>query len=222
MAASEAKKSKWLASRTDSRTAVQMHRRHVFAREYAQHLNVRRAAISAGYALRATIHRLLRVREVEEAVNAHLAAQEAVSQLKAEYIREYILSILEFCPTDYFYVAVDGSWAIDPEKFKDLPHKVKRLVERVELKFVGGTAIYSVVFMSKTAALAMAARYTLGQYEEHESDVARSVPWDEIAGEVRMHRRVSLEERIVEVSNGTNGANGAGADQHGPDGVAGP
>lgn len=134
---------------------------------------------------------------VRDLIKEKLLDWQAVSLLKGEYVREYIHSILELCPTDHFILAEDGEWAIDPEKFRELPHNVKRLVESVETRIVRGRVYYSVKFLSKTAALAMAAKYTLTQSVEVTSK--QSPPWEVIAGKLEQRAQKSIETIIDDV-----------------------
>lgn len=118
--------------------------------------------------------------DVAEAVERKLKEYEATTQLTGEFVRQLIVDILQLCPTDYFAIAEDGDWCIDPCEFAKLPHCVKRLVESVEMKWVRGTRVYKVCFISKTAALALAVKLT--SVQKHELHVVQPVPWDEIQG----------------------------------------
>lgn len=165
-------------------------RQRRFVEEYVVNLNPKDAARAAG---------LNNVKKLQKDVGVQLAVEEklqelaAKSELKAEYVRNYILSILELCPTDYFTTNERGEWMIQPELFRELPQEVKRLVDTVELKIYRGEATYSVKFISKQAALAMAARYTLVQ----KFDVKQAqVPWDELAKEAEKEVADPIGERL--------------------------
>lgn len=121
---------------------------------------------------------------VGRAVRRELERRMLRSELTGDYIRSYIFGILELCPTDYFTVDEDGEWCIDPEKFRELPSEIKRYVDHVDIKVDkrAGTTRYSVKFVSKSQALALAAKYTLVEKHEVKTEV---VPWAEIAGAVK-------------------------------------
>lgn len=132
--------------------------------------------------------------EIADAIDKRLAQRERESDLKADYVRSYLLSILELCPTDHFVVNEDGDWCIDPENFATLPVEVKRLVEEVEVKFSRGQKIYKIKFISKTAALAMAAKFTLVQ----KAEVNINTPWDELARSAMKEVADPVERRLAE------------------------
>jgi hypothetical protein len=127
---------------------------------------------------------------VQEAVQIKLQVREELSDLKAEYVRDYIQSVLELCPTDYFILAPDGDWVVDPEHFASLPQRVKRLVEGVELKYIGGRRVLSVKFISKASVLAMAARYTLTQTVHA---TVSQIPWDQVTEDAAVSVEDALE-----------------------------
>lgn len=105
---------------------------------------------------------------------------EFASKLTPEYVREYLLGVLEFCPTDYFTPAEDGGWLCDPDTFSRLPHEVRRFVDHVEYRRVRGNQFLAVTFVSKTSALTIAAKYVLTQKI---AVAAAVVPWDQLAAE---------------------------------------
>lgn len=127
------------------------------------------------------------------------------SELTGDYVRDYIFGILELCPTDYFIVGDDGDWCIDPEEFRKLPSEVKRYVESVDIKVdrKEGKTKYSVKFVSKSQALALASKYTM--VEKH-AVVSTTVPWGEIAGAVKALPASDaddpLEKEIASVTGG--------------------
>lgn len=132
---------------------------------------------------------------VEEAIQHHLELIHDESLLKAEYVREYILDILELCPTDYFTWGPKDEWMIDPEQFKKLPRQVKRLVDSVETRIVQGVPIFKVNFISKQAALVLAAKYTLTQKVDLSIS---SPPWEQLAREAQDEARDPIEDRLNE------------------------
>lgn len=177
-----------------------------FAQEFAVDLNASRAYQAAtGNSSRPNFygHRMLQRPEVAALVQEKMAEREAESVLKAEYVRQYIVDVLEVCPTDHFCLDPDGDWVIDPAKFRDLPHAVKRLVDTVEQKVTRNGVFYSVKFVSKQHALSIAAKFTLTQ----KVAVAQTnVPWDEIAGTDEVDD--SIARRLAEVEGAVTGAKG--------------
>lgn len=167
-------------------------RQRRFVEEYVVSFDSKDAARAAGYS-GTPAKKLQNHVGVQAAVDEKLAELAAKSELKAEYVREYILSILELCPTDYFMTGPRGEWMIDPELFKTLPHEVKRLVDSVELKIYRGEATFCVKFISKQAALAMAARYTLVQKVDAR---VTQVPWDELAKEAEREVADPIAQRL--------------------------
>lgn len=151
--------------------------------------------------------------EVKKAIEDKLKAREMVSDLKADYIRGYILSILELCPTDHFVLTDDGDWAIDPANFRELPHEVKRLVEEVEVKYSRGQRVYKIKFISKTAALAMAARFTLPQKFEVGPT---GTPWDELARRALKEVEDPVERRLAEYASRLSEVQGPAATAEAP------
>lgn len=124
---------------------------------------------------------------------------EADCKLKASYVREYIHDVLEMCPVDHFVPTGDGdgSWLIDMDALRALPQRVKRLIEYIDFTRDG---FARVTFISKTAALALAARFTLMQQD----GTVATLPWEKLAGEIGVGKSgaAAIEERIAEVRDG--------------------
>jgi hypothetical protein len=115
---------------------------------------------------------------VHVAVEKRMDVLDGESKLRACYVRDYIYDVLELCPTDYFQLAPNGDWCISPRDFDQLPKEVKRLVEGIELRRQGPFQYVKVSFLSKQAALALAARYTLTQ--KAAVSVSAGLPWAEL------------------------------------------
>lgn len=144
-----------------------------YVEEFVVDLNKKRAAHAAGLSAPPNnVH-------VDLAVRERLDEYNVKCELNAEYTREYILDTLELCPTDYFQVAPNGDMVIDLEEFNKLPHRVKRQVEGIDIVVIGGHKYYKVRFVSKGAAINLAARYTLTQKV---AAAVVTVPWDMIQG----------------------------------------
>jgi len=127
------------------------------------------------------------------AIREKLQEYEQQSSLRAEYVRDYIKSILDFKPTDYFQPAPEGGWMIADKDYNKLPENVARLIEDIELRNIRGNTFLAVRFISKTAALAMAAKYTLTQ--SMQIDTTKRIDWDELA-KVEKRGGDLVEERL--------------------------
>lgn len=174
-----------------------------FASEYVLHMDAKRAANRAGTHASCMFSNPEVMKEVDE----QLTKLEEKTGLDAEYVRQYIKDVLELCPTDYFFLAPDGQWMVDPEQFRALPENVKRLVEGVEVRLAYGRPLFSVKFLSKSAALAMAAKYTLTQKIQGKLTVG--LPWDKIADKLEGAAEDSIERRIEGLNGATNGVKGS-------------
>lgn len=171
-----------------------------FVAQYMLSFNKR----EAGRAAHESPAKMLRDPAVIRALETQVAKLEQQSELTAEYVREYVRQIMEFCPTDYFFMADDGDWRIDPREFAKVPAHVRRLVESVEMKYVRNGSgvrerVYSVRFVSKTAALGIAVKLTTSQKF---SGNLGGVPWEAIAEAPvdAVERRLEEEIRgLVEV-----------------------
>jgi hypothetical protein len=185
--------------------------RKAFVQEYAIHLNAKRAAENAGYKQPGTVgHNLTHEPAVAQAIQEKLAEREELSDLKADFVRDYIFTILTFCPGDYFRPGPEGAWVIDEASYALVPQKIRRLIESMMLVEYQGQRFMMVTFISKTAALAMASRYTLVQKVE---GTLVQIPWDKVVKDVEgippdaIERK--LEEYSLELKNGnTNGFHG--------------
>lgn len=127
------------------------------------------------------------------------------SELSAEYVRQYIAGVMEFCPTDYFELTPDGHWTIDPVKFRSVPNSIRRFVESVELKKVGRERVFVVKFVSKTAALALAVKLTSTQ--KFKGKIG-GIPWELVAeAEVdTVDKRLEAEIRALVPAEGSAAA----------------
>ena len=172
---------------------VLSHRQRVFAAEYIKDMNVRRAAQAAGY--RGNGYSNLRDPDIAEFVDAVLKTLEEKCELDAEYVRNYIHSVLELCPTDFCAPGAKGRMCMNAEDFASMPHEVKRLIESAEYTDSGEVLVK---FVSKSAAMALAARFTLTQ----KVDVAaRTIPWKElINNKIEDAEFDVLENQIAAVS----------------------
>lgn len=140
--------------------------------------------------------RLMKDPVVQLAIQRGMDEASEGSKLRAEYVREYIYDVLELCPTDHFFCMPNGEWCILPEHFYQLPHKVKRLVESVEQRTLPrGEKMFKVEFISKRAALAMAAKYTL--VEQHAVQF-KQVPWEELLN-AEAEAQKTIEMKLAEL-----------------------
>lgn len=182
----------------------------IFVAEYMVDFDGPRAASAAGYRHPYIIAKRIldekRSKRIMLAIQDCVEARQNESRLTADYVRDYIRSVLDFCPTDWFVPSENGMTLIEQEKYETLPIEVKRMVESVELKNVRGQWLLSLKFISKSAALAMAARYTLVQ--KHEATVTATIPWDKLALGVEVGVD-PLNARIVEIVSAQTNANAA-------------
>jgi len=173
-------------------------RQRAFIAEFAVDLDRHRAALAAGYTSKVrSSWQLVNTPIVSETVRTAIAEVEARCDLNAEYVRSYIHDVLEVCPTDYFTVDPETEeWVCDLAVFNALPKNIKRLIEGADLKREAktGRTIVTVKFVSKAAAMSLAARYTLVQKHDVRASL---VPWDSIVGE--QPQEDPLELRIANV-----------------------
>ena len=179
-----------------------------YAAAFAAHMDSRQAAAEAGFKERryesSRERGLMNNQLVQIKVLDSVKKFEEQTELKAKYIRDYIHSILEFCPGDHFRPTPSGEWMIDQETYDTLPAEVRRLIETMTLVNFQGATYLSVTFISKTAALSLACRYTLTQ-QVHLQD-KQQLPWDRIAKIVERPARRSVEDRLREYDAQLNGA----------------
>lgn len=141
--------------------------------------------------------------QTEREMQVALARVEDSTRLKAEYVREFLYQILEFCPGDYFQPDGSGHWTIDEAKYQAIPQSVRRFITDFQLR-PGG--LIAVKFVSKEKALELAARFTLIQ--KTEMKLENQVPWYELATKAVVPVEDELNKRIAAVGRPLNG-NGA-------------
>jgi hypothetical protein len=166
-------------------------KQRLLAAEYCTDCDLKRAGVAAGYSYAGAVH-AFRTPYVQAAIRRRLAAHEEACTLRAGYVREYIRAVLDFSPVDF--LTVQGSeLVVDLEAIRRMPPELKRLVESVELHCRGGRNFLRLNFVSKTAALGIAARVAL----VHKVQVAvSSVPWDAVA-EPRAEDCDAIEGRLA-------------------------
>lgn len=179
-----------------------------FLNEYVRTMEPGKSAKRAGYfAPNNAADRLLNTdNEVAAAAIARVTAAEEQSQLDAVYVRKYLKDVLDLCPTDYFLLGADGEWMIDPVQFRSLPVEVKRLVDGTEVRRVGQKLFFSVQFVSKQVALALAARYTLAKADQKSANdqfFRALMGVDEDDGNEAIERRIAAVHSEVEERSGT-------------------
>lgn len=150
-------------------------KQRVFISEFIKDFNGTRAAEVVGFKEPAkAAERMLdpiRSPVVVAVIRQYVNRIEATNDLKAEYVRDYLYTVMEFKPGLYFKPSDGGGWSISEEAYNFLPEKIQRLVEEVEVREVSRvnpqtnettTARFLwVKFVSKTTAMVTAARYTL-------------------------------------------------------------
>lgn len=180
-------------------------KQRVFVTEYLRDFNGKRAAEEAGYANgQVAATKLLDPEQfplVAAKVKAEMDKREADSRLTAKYVKDYIHTALDFCPTDWFTPGEKGTWEIDEESYKSLPTEIKRLIEEVEFRQRTNeqtgetTTVLKIRFVSKTAALSVAAKYTLTQKIEA---TMTTINWDDLY-RLEGREKDDVEEQIRNV-----------------------
>lgn len=151
----------------------------IIANEYINTLS-KVAAERAGNVGAGCVNATLKKPAVKEYLEKYIAQVERYTNLKQEYIREYLYDVLEFCPTDWFQPGEDGHWYLAPDLMNNLPRQVKRMVQQISLvKMRGGGTSLQIQLVPKTQALALACRYLMTQ--KVEIVPTRQVDWDALA-----------------------------------------
>lgn len=144
----------------------------VFISEYMKDFNGQRAATVVGFKepAQAAIRLLDPVKSpaVVAVIRSLVEKHEKTCELTADYVRDYIYTVMEFKPGHYFKSAGDGGWILEEEVYAQLPEKIQRLIEEIECREVnrpdGNSAKFMwIKFVSKTVAMTTAAKYTLTQ-----------------------------------------------------------
>jgi hypothetical protein len=97
--------------------------------------------------------------------------------------------VLRFCPADYFDPGGRGGWLISQEDYRELPQEIRCLIEEMETRTVvtetGSISTLWVRFVSKTQAMALAAKHQLG--EKIQATVTQErMSWDDFAMQIGM------------------------------------
>jgi len=153
---------------------------HRIVDDMAIECDIKRTAKNLGYKPR-EVRAALSKADVQDALTEKLLQHAEEADLTAVYVRKYVKDILDLSPVDYYEVLADGRVVVDFDTIKEAPREVKRLIESIETRYEKrtGECVTIVKFVSKAAALALAAKYTL--VEEHTVNV-NNVPWAEVAG----------------------------------------
>lgn len=148
-------------------------KQEAFVAHYVRLKNGTKAVVAAGYQSRrpdAVAAQLLDPKVyplVAAAVRRALDEQNRRVLLDADAVLRYVHTAMLFCPGDYFTPAGDGGWAATLDEYRALPPEFKCLIE--DLAFEAGgegdtrTARLRVRFVSKEAAMALAARHQLSE-----------------------------------------------------------
>jgi phage terminase small subunit len=151
-------------------------RQRAFVAEYVVDMNATRAAVAAGYSPKTAASLGCQLLDdkvyplVAVEVRRALARKELVAERKADDVLRYIHCVMWFQPLQFFLPGDDGGWLLDEDKLATLPPAIGCLIEEVEVRrFVVGTGAdrqevtrYWVRLVSKTAAMALAAKHQLG------------------------------------------------------------
>lgn len=188
-------------------------KQRIFVSEYVKDLDGTRAATVAGCAAKQASSMSAqwldeeRFPHITRAIRDKLNRFEQQNDLKAEYVRDYIFTSLEFKPGDYFKPSNNGGWLISEDLYKKLPDKIRRMVEEIKVLVKEGSdgepgqATYWVRFVNKTQSLALAAKYTLTQKIDANMNL---IDWGVLAREKRLADACKpdpVEQRILEVES---------------------
>jgi hypothetical protein len=168
-------------------------KQRVWINEYLIDMNGARAARVAGYGhpdvaaarlLNPNLYPLV-VAELKKA----LARKELVAERKADDVLRYIHTAMFFCPADHFDPGGKGGWLISQEDYRGLPQEVRCLIEEMETRTIetesGSISTLWVRFVSKTQAMALAAKHQLG--EKIQATVTQErVSWNDFAMQIGM------------------------------------
>jgi hypothetical protein len=213
-------------------------KQRVWITEYLIDLNGTRAARVAGYqhpdVAAAKLLNPAKFPLVAAEVKKALAQKELSALMTADEVRRYIHTILKFCPGDYCLPGRKGNqrgWLIEEGDYWRLPQDIRQLIEEVEertqvVETRAGTKVTKkflwVRFVSKTAALALAAKYAFT--EKHSVVQVQGLNWDELFASVPREPPDLIEAEITKAispppaqdpgANGhLNGANGQRPDR---------
>ena len=180
-----------------------------FVRQFIQCGSAKEAAIAAGVNEKnaATVGATWLNPVKHPGVAVELARLNQLKEMKAlrkaDEVLQYIHAAMWVNPTDYFMPGgIDGGWLIEPEKLRELPDDVKRLIEEVrivkrEIETDSGmitTTVANVRLVSKGKAMELAARHQLAEKIEI---TKVNIPWEEIAKPPRITPAQAIEERLL-------------------------
>ena len=105
--------------------------------------------------------------------------------LSASQVLRYIHTVMTFKPVDWFLPGGDGGWLVSMEDFRVLPDEIRQIIEEVEFKTVTRedetTTMAWIRFVSKTTAMALAARHQLGEKKDTNITI-QQIDWTSLIG----------------------------------------
>ncbi|MBA4063620.1 MAG: hypothetical protein C0501_07890 [Isosphaera sp.] len=140
-------------------------KQQAFVGAYLRTRNATRAAVAAGYPERSAHTRGSELLDgktylVAAEVRRRLDALDKRAMLDADAVLWYLHAAMLFCPADYCLPGDGGGrWRAAAEDVRAWPPEVKALVEEMEVRPDGSVRVR---FVSKAAAMALAAKYQLG------------------------------------------------------------
>jgi hypothetical protein len=173
---------------SDHITAMQ----EAFIEYYVRTLNRKEAALLAGYSPRCAGEMARRLLNgvyyplVEQKIRKLLQARQQDAAMDGAAILRFIHAVIQFKPADWFVPGSDGGWVVDRTDYHVMPDSMKMIIEEVKATTVQlpdstTTTMLNVKFISKTAMLALAAKYQLGDRVMEEQPQAQ-IDWSELFG----------------------------------------
>jgi phage terminase small subunit len=159
-------------------------KQQAFINELMVDENGTRAAAAAGYKHPAVVACFLQDGRkyplVARAVQEARARKELIAERNSADVLRFIHTALFFAPADYFDPGGDGGWLISQEQYRNLPAVIKCLIEEMECRSVeyqDGSTVSTlwVRFVSKVAAMTLAAKHQLGENVNLNQNV---INWD--------------------------------------------
>lgn len=196
-----------LATKKERRAATHITpMQEIFIAVYVATRDKNRAAVEAGYApgfAPIMAKRLLNgvyYPLVANKIKSLLQEQQKVAVMDGAAVLKYVHTILQFQPAMWFMPGDDGGWLMEMDDVRVLPSDLLSIVEHIEMKTIespDGTKTNKmwVKFVSKTQALAIAARYQLGDLNKDTTPVVQ-IDWSKLFG----RGPVTLTQTTTQVS----------------------
>lgn len=184
------------AVRKERATATEMtDKQHAFVTHYIElgpcPGRGKRAAILAGYSPATAEQQACNLMSdkkyplVAQAIRDGLKKVQEGAILKASDVLRYIHTVMTFKPVDWFLPGGDGGWLTSMEDFRMLPDDIRQIIEEVEFRSIERDGVITTVawirFVSKTSAMALAARHQLGEKKDTNITI-NQIDWTKLLG----------------------------------------